>query len=304
MYFGLYHQKYKFDEQKERLLYILDKADLSTLQPYVLYLLKKYQSKEQESILNERLNDLEKFVVRRLLTGKSNKNYNKDCKSFIAEESYVKEMANEISNEEILVGINHIDNRAATIALFWIELYRRKSELKDENKLEDKYTLEHVMPQQWHEYWLDVPVKDIDDTVINDVVNAEIQRTKYIYSIGNMTLLTGRFNTSLRNYTFKRKMEGEDGKPGVIECSSLSITTRDIVEEVYKDTKKTWDEYQILLREQKLGKEIIEIWGQKDGINKIDIQKATSYVPKEEDLIKIHDTQCINCKNFKSKICS
>ena len=288
---------YHFNDSKQRLLYILDKADLSTLHPYVLFLLKKYADDKQT--LKEKLLNLEFFVVRRLLAKKSNKNYNKDCKAFIEEENFVLTLANEISNEEILAGIHNINNRDATIILFWLELYRIRDSKNDISKLQDEYTLEHIMPQAWRENWSNIPVKDNDNTIITDVATADIRRTEFIYSLGNMTLVTSRFNTSLRNYAFKRKIEGDNDKTGYKDCSSLTITKNDIINDVYTKNVENpiWDEYQIYEREKKLGKEIINIWGQKSGNNEITVKKTATIKPNEEDLLYIVKDKC-NAKGF------
>ena len=283
---------YRFSDSIKRLLYILDKADLSTLHPYVLFLLKKYS--DDKNILKEKLFNLELFVVRRLLAKKSNKNYNKDCKSFIEEENFVVTLANEVSNEEILAGIHNMNNRDATIMLFWLELHRIGDNKNDISKLQDEYTLEHIMPQAWRENWSNVPVKDYDNNIITDVATADIRRSEFIYSLGNMTLVTSHFNTSLRNYSFKRKIEGENEKPGYEACSKLTITTNDIINDVYSKNKENpiWDEFQIYERERKLGKEIISIWGQKSGKNELIIKKTTVVSPSESDILYLIKDKC------------
>lgn len=290
---------FHFSDTRKRLLHILDKSDLSTLQPYVLFLVKKYDS--DKIALEEKLKNLENFVVRGLLAHRSNKNYNKDCKQFIQEENLVLTKANEISNEEILAGIQKMNNKDASIILFWLELSRIKNEENDISKLQDCYTLEHIMPQSWRENWSDVPVKDDNDIIIQDAAAADIRRTRLIFSIGNMTLVTSKFNISLRNYNFKRKIEGDGDKHGYMDRSALTITTKDIIEDVYEKNKDNpiWDEYQIYLREQKLGKEIINIWGQKSGANVLEEKRKSNYTPNENDILYMQSQKGnYNAKGF------
>ena len=44
------------------------------------------------------------------------------------------------------------------------------------------------------------------------------------------------------------------------EYADLSITRRDIVEDIY-EAGLSWNEYRIAKRAEKLGREIVEIWG-------------------------------------------
>ncbi len=92
-----------------------------------------------------------------------------------------------------------------------------------------------------------------------DHEQAKLIRNQMIYSLGNMTLLNSRLNTSLRNYVFERKIEGEGRKKGIRHYSELWITKDDILAK-YDSGEKDWNESSILKREKKLCNELIEIW--------------------------------------------
>ena len=80
-----------------------------------------------------------------------------------------------------------------------------------------------------------------------------------VYWIGNMTLLTTSLNSSLRNFVFTKKMEGEGRKKGVKSYASLSITKDDIVTP-FEQGDRIWDEVKIATRTNQLTTEILAIW--------------------------------------------
>jgi hypothetical protein len=249
---------YLYDDYLQRLFHILDACDISTFHPYIIYLLKKY--KENEVMIETRLKELECLVIKRLLAKQETKSYNKLCKEFIDNETQVKIKVDSVTLEQIKSGIKSISNKNATIVLFWIELFRRKKDAKQSIKeLKYNYSLEHLMPQKWEEYWSSVPVVDDTGSPITESDLAKQIRYGKIYSIGNMTLLNSRLNTSLRNYIFERKIEGEGRKKGIRHYSELWITKADIIDK-YDSDDKIWNEVSIAKREKALGDELIEIW--------------------------------------------
>lgn len=253
---------YSYEDSAKRLFHILDILGLTTFNPYILFLLKKYE--KDEGTLDQRMNELEKFIMRRMIAGESTKGYNKNCLEFIDDETKPCQMAELISNDEVFIGLSKIKNREATLILFWIELKRRYDSKKyDLKELKYDYTLEHIMPQKWEENWSDVPYVNAKGKEI-DEAEGKVNRQKMVYSIGNMTLLTGKLNTSIQNNKFKVKMEGSPKRKGVKAYAELSITSIDIVENVY-NAHKEWNEYQCLQRQVALTKEVLDIWGVDDG---------------------------------------
>lgn len=100
------------------------------------------------------------------------------------------------------------------------------------------------MPQKWEEHWNSVPVVDDAGNAIADPETAKQVRYSKVYSIGNMTLLNSRLNTSLRNYIFSRKIEGEGRKKGIRQYSELRITKADIIDR-YDRGEIIWNEASI-----------------------------------------------------------
>lgn len=251
--------QYGFDDGVMRVTQILETLGFSTFNPYILYLFKRYSNDEKTLLM--RLGELEKFIMRRLIAGEASKNYNKNCVDFIQDESRAGSLANLITPDNVLSGLLKMKNRDAALVLFWIELKRRYDSKKfDVKTLEYDYTLEHIMPQKWEEYWLNEPVVDVDGCLINDAKEAKRYRNQMIYSIGNMTLLSGKLNTAIKNKSFREKIEGTSKRKGVRTYASLSITSQDIIADVF-DKNKNWNEQKIYERQEKLFGEIEQIWG-------------------------------------------
>ncbi|MGP1438683.1 MAG: GmrSD restriction endonuclease domain-containing protein [Treponema sp.] len=118
------------------------------------------------------------------------------------------------------------------------------------------------MPKKWKEYWDNVTYVDENGLELPESPDSYEKRESKITSVGNMTLLTSKLNKDVRNYNFKKKIEGEGKKQGIKKYASLSITSKDIIEEVYNRDIE-WNECAIAKRAEKLGNEIVEIWGNK-----------------------------------------
>ena len=258
---------FEFDNLPARLSHILTMSENTTFTPYILYLYKTYDDDSEK--LYSRLRDLEKMIIGYLITRESSSNFNKYCSKLIkvesesdkAYEQYYKSELYKFTNNDLLNGIKYIkSNKIATLLLFWIELNRRqKSDKYDTKILQCNYQLEHILPQKWDKTWKSVPFVDDNNKVIKDELEGTKNRDLKKYSLGNMTLLNGRLNASISNDTFVKKVD-KDGKKGLDHFSSLSITKDDIIKDNY-EVDKTWNEYKISEREKKLGKEILEIWG-------------------------------------------
>ncbi len=241
-----------------RLFHVLSICEISTFHPYILSLFFKYDKNEVK--LLQELKKVEQLVIRRMITKSETKSYNKMCKDFIKDNSLIDTKISEKTDNEVLLGLSNISNKNATLLLFWVELYRRGNDSKQSVKeLKYNYSLEHIMPQKWEEYWGNVDIVDNLSNSIEDRETAKKERYSKIYSIGNMTLLNSSLNTSLRNYEFARKIEGEGRKRGIRHYNDLGITRFDILE-LYDNGDKVWNEKKISDRAINLGTDILNIW--------------------------------------------
>ena len=249
---------FNYQDSYARLFHILSICEISTFHPYILSLFFKYDKDEMK--LLEELHKVETLVIRRMITRSETKSYNKMCKEFIKDNSAIDTKIKEQTDKEIKKGLTSIVNKNAALLLFWIELYRRSGDNKESVKeLKYNYSLEHIMPQKWREYWSSVDVVDINNDIITDQAIAAKERYSQIYSIGNMTLLNSSLNTSLRNFEFVRKVEGEKKKKGIKHYADLGITKFDILVP-YENGDKVWNEKKIIDRTNCLANDIISIW--------------------------------------------
>ena len=252
---------YEFNDVERRLFGILRMNKIIVFTPYILFLLKIYN--KDSSTLNDRFRDLEKLVVKSLILGAVQKDANKQVPEFIsnADGHTVKKCYNEITAEMIRNALKtKVSVNTAKTLLFWIELYRKyKDDKYAKQPLHYNYQLEHIMPIKWEEHWNNVSYDGNPKHKCNDPILRQ-KRVEKITSLGNMTLLSAKLNIAISNDSFKNKIEGTSNKKGIKNYSSLSITTVDIIENVYSKGKE-WNEAEITKREEKLADEIIEIWG-------------------------------------------
>lgn len=210
--------------------------------------------------LNFGLHKLEVLVVRRMITKSETKSYNKLCKEFIAQSDATDTRIAEQSDAEVGNGLQSISNKNAALLLFWIELYRRhKDNRQSVKELKYNYSLEHIMPQKWEEYWANVPVVDSNGNFIVDAETAKAERNAMIFQLGNMSLLNSRLNTSIRNYDFDRKISGVNRKRGIRAYSDLGITRFDILAP-YEAGDTVWNEQKIAVRTAALAADVVAIW--------------------------------------------
>ena len=246
---------------EQRVLHILDKNDISTFNPYIIYIFNTYEG--QDKVIIEKLREIEKYVMTYLITKKPTKNFNKDCTTFINDKTgnEIKNRLKDFTNAELKAGIvSKVSNKLGAEILFWIELKRRLAPKYDTKSLQFNYQLEHIMPQKWETNWSNVDYVDEQGNILQKNDDNKSRRYEKVYSLGNMTLLNGRLNASISNNNFQKKMEGDGKKKGVIKYSSLSVTKDDLVESIYNKGKQ-WNEQVIHERENYLGNEVVELWG-------------------------------------------
>lgn len=259
---------FTYTRQIQRLFHILEICDISTFHAYILKLLSAYADLDEEKLpdeLAEEFRNLETIAIRYVVCGSSTKNFNKNCADLLSEKTttaaLIQERQDEIGDEIFFEKIKCITNKHATLLLFWLELKRRSEDSKcAEKELKYCYSLEHIMPQKWREYWpISNPmVADVESgEVIDDTERAEIVRGAAVYEIGNMALLVSNLNAAVRNYEFKRKMEGEGRKVGIKQYDYL-LYTKDVTS--CYDSGKEWNEIAIRCRTELIFSEILKCW--------------------------------------------
>lgn len=244
-----------WSDYKNRLLLILNELDTTTFNPYILMVLK-----ERPNEAKDRFYNLEKFILTRFLFDGTTKNYNQCCEKLLQvddDRKYLLEYMSDspVNNDTYKTRFRKLSNGQARLMLFLIEmLYRNGEEDKYSDGLRiDTFSLEHIMPQKWQTAWFDVAAYDENEVLIdrNDVESFVQGRNKAVKSLGNMTLLTTKLNTSVSNSSFDIKMNGKStGKnPGGIKKFASSLVTTKKIIDVFENTG-LWDEREIYKHEE------------------------------------------------------
>lgn len=250
---------FNYQDSYARLFHILNVCEISTFHPYILSLFYKYKINPQK--LKNELHKVETLVVRRMITKSETKSYNKMCNDFLRDASLIDIKIEEQTDDLVMGGLTSVSNKNAALLLFWIELFRRSIDNKQALKeLKYTYSLEHILPQKWEEHWMNVAVVDSNGDTINDRELAKAERFSKIYYFGNMTLLNSSLNTSLRNFNFRKKINGEGRKKGIKHYADLGITKFDILLP-FENGDTVWNEKKILDRTERLADDILRIWG-------------------------------------------
>lgn len=146
--------------------------------------------------------------------------------------------------------------KLAKVLLFWIELkmrYDQKGHTEKET-LQYNFQLEHLMPLSWGKYWKLKTINKTLDEIDQDIKKASQRedlknmqfteiiewldkiygngkeilqeadtRNRKIQELGNYTILTGKLNSSLQNFEWERKLNGDGRKKGIKDYSILAL---------------------------------------------------------------------------------
>lgn len=241
-----------FANDEQRLFHILNITDTNTAMPLILAL--KFNFKNKNDILNDCFKLLETFILTRWLCAESTKDYNKmfaNLTKRLDKNSPLEFLKDNLKNipkkyeiEDCLKSQEiYLENKKATLVLFWIELYRRynNKKMQDSIELSYKWTLEHLMPQSWQENW-------------KKIAKDELHAEDLIYQIGNMTLLKSSLNSAIKNASWKIKLNGDGSRKNCLNnCADLLIT-RELL------NREIWNEDCIRERTQQLTQDFFKIW--------------------------------------------
>ena len=201
----------------ERISFIINNLDSTTLIPYVLYIINEVNDEDER---NKIFGFLETYIIRRLITNANNNNYSdlftenligQGVKTFDTLVKYLLSKDPSVSvsipsNEAVAYGFKNTqfknNNRALGI-LYLLESLTRSDVHSTRLLSFDGYQLEHLMPKKWKQHW----------ELLADVTESE--RDGKILTLGNLAMITGGLNKSIRNYDWKTKINGKNNKPGL-----------------------------------------------------------------------------------------
>ena len=239
----------------ERLNVVIFGLKTTTLIPYVLYLAKNISD---TTALNKMYGILESYVMRRIVTHATSKNYNNLFLSLIANEildaddlrtrlqaasgtnSYIP------TDTELQDGFEHskLMNLYSKGVLYLIESHIRPAQSAVVLHGFNNYSLEHLMPKKWRNNW----------PACSTPLAAE-KRDSILLTLGNLAIIPQSLNASIRDSDWSTKKAGKgQEKPGLTLCASGLSTLQDSL------TKTDWNESEIQTRALWLYKQAQSLW--------------------------------------------
>ena len=241
----------------ERINVIIFALDTSTLIPYLLYIEKNVKDKEERKRIYQYL---ESYTMRRIVTRASNKNYNQlftdrlitnqilTAQGLMGYFNNADDQYNQMPTDEKVLEAFHkswLTNKYAAGVLYMIESATREPRYHATQLLGfSKYSLEHMMPKKWRNHW---PF-DGDE-------QQKRARDDKLLTLGNLAIITQSLNTSIRDASWRDKVNGK-GDRGGLRIYSTGIETL----AKYLDFSE-WNEETIDQRAEDLYNRAMLIWG-------------------------------------------
>lgn len=222
---------------------------------------------------------LDSYFTRRLLCGMTSKNYNKvvldlikfidkdkdyySFESFLISKSSESALfpSNELLKHNILNEQIYEPRKSKFLANLFLEVEKFIRNNKQESiTIKPEFlTIEHLLPQNWHEHWTidNVAVEKRDIEIASQAKFADGNKKEYyqkidarnvaLHTLGNLTILTNALNPSISNSNFMVK------KRAIIEQSTLMLNR-------YFYDFEEWNEEAIAERGEALYRVIKDIW--------------------------------------------
>lgn len=241
----------------ERINAVIFALDTTTLIPYILFI---EQNVSDSNTRNELYAYIESYIMRRLVTRQTTKNYNQ----LFSDRLILNRVLSKDALSEYLSGqedkINRMPSDSEVSAAFqeaWLTnkyalgvLYLIESKIRDRNKHStqllgiNKYSLEHMMPKKWRNQW----------AFSGDAIAADA-RDRKLLTLGNLTIITQALNASIRDADWQTKKSGKGDKGGLKKYAEGIETLSP-----YLDLD-IWDENSIQDRANDLANKALDVWG-------------------------------------------
>ena len=247
-----------------RFLKLLDAVDTATVFPFLLFAYAELMP-DDKAEFDKVLAVLESFLMRRLITNWTTKNYNRlfvDLIKAVETSLNAKAVAEHLAKG---AGESSKFPGDAELATFVYEqpLYGRIAQRKVRGVLEaleeasqskkspvleltEKLTIEHVMPQTWQPFWPLPASATIDPAIEQRAIH---QREVMLNTLGNLTLITGSFNSSLQNAAWPSK------RPELLTYGKINLT-----QYFHGPAANEWAEAAIRQRTEHLFHLLVKIW--------------------------------------------
>ncbi len=241
----------------ERVNLMMFALDFTVMLPYVLYVMMNADPAEQVKIFEY----IETFMMRRTIARMETRGYNglfndgliankvltaEALRTYVDKDKDATYRA--ARQEDIKNGVKNIVyiNRQALGFLYMLES-RLRSDKMAATQLYGigNYSLEHLLPKKWRQYWT-VPADE-------DIVK---QTDFALYTFGNLAIIPGALNTSISNAPWPVKLSGKGNKEGLLKYAKGLVTLDEYL------TLPTWDLDAIRARAKKLYGQILATWSE------------------------------------------
>lgn len=238
--------------------------DLDTTTVYPLLLGLMVDNQIASGALDGIIVDLESFLVRRMICGRTIKNYNRLFLQIASELSDAAKACGAVDRaafQKVLLGktgdavdwpgddefrsawlhqpaYDRLGSAKLEMVLLAVDRELR-SQKGEKISIDDELTIEHVIPQAWEEFW---PLPDGPDPEKRGVA-----RDMALHTFGNLTLLTQKLNTAVSNGPYM------DKRPEIAAQSALRLNS-------YFQSADAWDEDAISTRGKELFNEAMKVW--------------------------------------------
>ena len=253
-----------------RFLYRWHVMQAGVITPVLMWLLSHAESELGQERLERSLSVIESYLVRRMICRMTTKDYNRVFLDLLesldsegparADEAVVRHLAKQDAESRLWPDDRRLEEaflrlplyRLLTRARLRLVLEGTEEQLrteKAENPLPPRdLTIEHIMPQYWSTHWpLDAGTLEEEEAVA--------QRNHIIHSIGNLTLINGRLNSTVSNGPWEEKR-------GALADHSVLYLNKDLLTRAGDG----WDESSIEERAKRLAIAAAAIWPTADVI--------------------------------------
>lgn len=244
------------DASIDRINVLIFALDTTTLIPYVLFIEKNVQDEQQKRRLYEYL---ESYIMRRLVTRQTTKNYNQlfterlISNQITTKESFIDYLAKQTDKINYMPTDNEVTeafhtsvltNKYAAGTIYLLESKIRNEQMNSTQLLGiRKYSLEHLMPKKWRNHW------GFDGTD-----EQAIKRDRALLTLGNLAIITQSLNASIRDSEWSVKLAGKGTQDGLKKYATGIETISKYLN--YAE----WNENCINERADNLASKAIKVW--------------------------------------------
>ncbi len=248
------------NERLARFFYRLHTLDVVTAWPFILALYDRYE--DRPNIVQDVLIDLESYLVRRMVCRLSTRGYGAFFAALTATikdesvdvvsavrsalrqgEAEFDRMPDDAEFEQAWTTNPLYENLTRPRMRLLLEAMEEalRTEFAEETACPRNLTIEHIMPQGWREHW---PLPDGDMSAAGAGDSAEAQpivaaaqttmeerakkRGGLVQTIGNLTLLTARFNPYQSNRPWIDNQVPESGKRANLDAHTVLALNREL----------------------------------------------------------------------------